>query len=90
MNHSEFRQNLMTIGWTYRTLATRLGIPEARAKLWSAGAETVPNGIAAWLNRAAAFHRANPPPSVEIEHLRTERSVARAPSMIRKNLQSLV
>ena len=37
INSAQFTHALTAIGWTYRTLTTRLGIPENHRKLWSAG-----------------------------------------------------
>ena len=85
MTPPEFRNNLTAIGWTYRVLASRLGIPETKAKFWAVGAEKVPDAIAAWLKKAAVFHQVNPPPIGEVEHLRTEYSASRTPSRCRTN-----
>ena len=35
MTPPEFRNSLTEIGWTYRVLASRLGIPESKAKFWA-------------------------------------------------------
>ena len=81
MNSAQFRHALTAIGWTYRTLTTRLGIPENHGKLWSAGADSVPEEIAAWLQKLAVAHRNNPAPIAVVQHLQTLSSAARTPKV---------
>jgi ribosome-binding protein aMBF1 (putative translation factor) len=62
MTGAELRKALATIGWSQRCLARRLGIDESRVRRWARGTPPMPESVAVWLRKAAAWHTANPPP----------------------------
>lgn len=62
MTPERFRECLATIGWTPHQLATILSMEERQTRRWASGAYAVPERVAEWLERVAAFHAANPPP----------------------------
>ena len=56
------RAALGALYWGAGSLAGALGVRADTAGKWLAGKSRMPAGILAWLERLAAFHRANPPP----------------------------
>jgi len=64
MTPDRFDECLTVIGWSLRGVADRLGVHETRPRRWSAGRYPVPADVAKWLERLAAAHEKNPPPSV--------------------------
>ena len=62
MTPDRFRDCLAVIGWSQRKLAERLDKDERQVRRWAAGEYAVPTEIAAWLERLAVTHEANPPP----------------------------
>lgn len=62
MSPSDLRACLASLHWTQRGLAAALGVQERQVRRWAAGAR-VPEPVADWLARAAAWHEANPPPA---------------------------
>ena len=67
MDDSEYnrrmRAALGTLFWGAGSLAGALGVRGDTAKKWLSGKSAMPAGILPWLERLAAFHRANPPPA---------------------------
>jgi hypothetical protein len=61
MSPDRFRECLDAIGWTQRGLAARLDMNERQVRRWATGA-TIPDDIAAWLDRLANYHQRNPAP----------------------------
>ena len=54
---------LATLGRSQRNLAHHLDHRSAmRVDLWAQGRRSIPADVAAWLEAAAAWHEANPPP----------------------------
>ena len=66
MTPTEFRTTLATLGWTIRGLARMLGRPEGTVTNWPKPGYSVPDEVAAWLQRRLADHqrmlRDDPPP----------------------------
>lgn len=62
MTPTALRDALALLRWSQRGLAAALGRPEGTVRQWARGAVTIPPDVAAWLERAAAWHAANPPP----------------------------
>jgi ribosome-binding protein aMBF1 (putative translation factor) len=56
---------LAAIGWSQRELARWVGVPESRVRRWARGTIPVPEVVAEWLQLAAEWHVANPPPRVD-------------------------
>jgi hypothetical protein len=65
MTPERFRACLDELGWSGRGLAALLRIDERQVRRWASGEYAVPPATAAWLERLARFHEANPPPSRE-------------------------
>jgi hypothetical protein len=65
MTPDEYRGALEAIGWTEHGLSRQLRVHETRTRRWGSGREQypIPDPIAAWLLKLAAFHRAHPPPA---------------------------
>jgi transcriptional regulator with XRE-family HTH domain len=63
MTPAALRSALASLRWSQRGLAAALGRDEGTVRQWLRGAVTVPPEVAAWLEAAAAWHAANPPPS---------------------------
>lgn len=62
MTPTRFRECLALIRWSGRGLADALATDERQVRRWAAGAK-IPEPVAAWLDRAAVWHTANPPPA---------------------------
>lgn len=62
MNPTRFRECLALLHWSQRGFAEVIGEDEGRARKWARGAEPIPEDVADWLERAAAWLAANPPP----------------------------
>jgi len=54
---------LETIGWTRRGVAARVGLSNTSCRRYEIGTAKVPDDIAAWLEKLAAAHERNPPPT---------------------------
>ena len=65
MTPTEFRAALVALRWSRRGLADALGRHPSTVDQWGSGRARVPADVAAWLSRAARWHRSNPPPGRE-------------------------
>ena len=65
MTPDRFRACLDAARWTPHGLARTLNIDERQARRWGAGTAAVPPAVAEWLEKVAAFHKANPPPEAK-------------------------
>ena len=63
MNPGRLRECLALLRWSQRGLADALGIDERQVRRWATGQATVPEEIAAWLERRAASIASDPPPA---------------------------
>jgi hypothetical protein len=67
MTPDRFRECLDLLDWAgpgegnQRGLARLLGMDDRQVRRWAAGAR-IPDHVAEWMERVAAFHAANPPP----------------------------
>ncbi len=61
MTPTRLAECLALIGWRRQDLANQTKIDERQIRRWEAGA-TIPPPIAAWLERMARYHAANPAP----------------------------
>lgn len=68
MTPTRFMECLGLLRWSKRTLAEAASLDERQVRRWTAGQADVPPAIAAWLERAARFHAANPVPPRESRH----------------------
>jgi DNA-binding transcriptional regulator YdaS (Cro superfamily) len=59
---TRFRECLAVLRWSQRGLADVLGRPEGTVRQWARGTVQIPDDVAVWLERAACWHVANPPP----------------------------
>jgi ribosome-binding protein aMBF1 (putative translation factor) len=64
MTPERLAECLETIGWTVHGLAAQLGLHETRTRRWASGRYPVPDEVARWLEKLAAFHERNQPPEV--------------------------
>jgi len=66
MTRTTLRHTLATLGWTIRGLARMLARPEHSVTNWRKPGYSVPDDVAAWLERRLEAHhemmRADPPP----------------------------
>lgn len=62
MTPERFKECVDTIGWTGHGLAAILGVHETRTRRWGTGRYPVPQNVADWLERLAAFHEKHPFP----------------------------
>lgn len=62
MTPDGFNLALLSIGWSVRSLASRLDCNATLTHRWSKGAAPVPEPIAAWLERLALCHHRHPVP----------------------------
>lgn len=53
---------LVIVGWSVRDLAKRLGRHQTSVMRWANGTSSVPNEVATWLEKVAAFHSKHPAP----------------------------
>lgn len=67
MSPTRIRECLATLGWSQRGLARVLDRPEGVVRGWARGAAPAPSDIAAWLEKLARFHEANPPPAPSLD-----------------------
>ncbi len=63
MTPARLRECLELMRWSQRGLADALGCDDRLVRRWAAGDGTVPPDVAEWLERAGAFHTANPAPA---------------------------
>lgn len=57
-----YAETLEIIGWSVRSLATRLGVHETRTRRWGTGQTVMPPEVWAWLQALAEAHRKLPLP----------------------------
>lgn len=62
MTPARFLACLAACQWSQRGFAGRIGYDDRLVRRWASGERPIPAEIAAWLERAAAWHAANPPP----------------------------
>lgn len=62
MTPARLAEYLSAIGWTARALARAVRRDEKAVRQWLDGTAAAPEEVAAWLDRAAAWHTDNPPP----------------------------
>ena len=62
MSPARLRECLALLRWSQRGLAEALNCDDRLVRRWAAGDGTVPPDVVGWLERAAAFHVANPAP----------------------------
>jgi plasmid maintenance system antidote protein VapI len=62
MTPARFLACLAALHWSQRGFAAVIGYDDRLVRRWVAGERPIPPAIAAWLERAAAWHEANPPP----------------------------
>lgn len=62
MNPTERRAALLSIGWTQRGLADRLGWDEGTVRRWMRDGGEAPPEVDEWLTALARFHDQHPPP----------------------------
>lgn len=53
---------LRALRWSQRGLAAAIDYDDRLVRRWAAGERPIPAPVAAWLERAAAWHSKNPPP----------------------------
>lgn len=68
MTPSRLREILALLHWSQRGLADVLGCSEGRTRGWARGRPPIPEPVAAWLERLASVHEANPPPRARPDH----------------------
>jgi ribosome-binding protein aMBF1 (putative translation factor) len=59
---THFRECLDAVQWSQRGIARHLGRHEGTVRQWARGSVTIPDDVAAWLERLARFHTDNPAP----------------------------
>lgn len=59
---TDLRRALATIHWSMTELGVACGVSQSTVRRWSAGTLAIPERIAAWVEAAAAWHRAHPVP----------------------------
>lgn len=52
------------LGWSRHRLATAIGTDEKQIRRWEAASHLIPADLEAWLAKATAWLRANPPPKI--------------------------
>lgn len=62
MMPDELAESLARIGWSARQLAQATGRPAQRGHDWTSGHLPVPEDVAAWIRKAAAWFQKHPPP----------------------------
>lgn len=65
MTANEFQECLFLLNWGTRVFARVLDVNERTVRNWCLGSSRVPDTVASWLDRVAAFHALNPPPMKE-------------------------
>ena len=63
MTPTRLRDCLALLRWSQRGLAEALGCDDRLVRRWASGDGSVPPDVVEWLERAAAFHIANPAPA---------------------------
>jgi len=63
MTPDRLRECLTALHWSQRGLGDILGVQERQVRRWATGEYDMPAQIAAWIERAAEWHEANPAPS---------------------------
>ena len=72
MTPDEMADCLDAIGWSRLGLAKRTGKQSSTVEQWYRGKVRVPDPVARWLRRFAAFHRKNPPPAPRDERFKAD------------------
>jgi transcriptional regulator with XRE-family HTH domain len=57
-----YRAALVTLGWSQRELASRLGVSHNTTYRYAKGERQIPPGIALWLESLARLVASHPPP----------------------------
>ncbi len=63
MTPTWLRECLDLLRWSQRGLAEALDCDSRLVRRWAAGQASIAPDVAEWLERAAAFHSANPAPA---------------------------
>lgn len=63
MTPDRLRECLALLRWSQRGLADALGADERQVRRWADGSYAIPEPVAAWLDRLAAYHAKHPPPA---------------------------
>jgi len=63
MTPDRLRECLALLRWSQRGLADALAMDERQVRRWATGAASMPDQVAAWLERRAAEMAADPPPA---------------------------
>jgi len=63
MTPDRLRECLALLRWSQRGLADALTMDERQVRRWATGAASIPDQVAAWLERRAAEMAADPPPA---------------------------
>jgi len=67
---------LAAIHWSHRGLADMLGLNPKMVDRWATGQAAIPPGYAGWLERAAAWLAAHPPPAPSARSVAARRRAA--------------
>lgn len=62
MTPTRLRECLALLRWSQRGFADALGRQEGTVRQWARGVVRVPDDVALWLEAAATWHAAHPPP----------------------------
>ncbi len=62
MTPDRLRECIALLRWSQRGLAAALTVDERQVRRWATGEASIPEHIAAWLERRAAAMAADPPP----------------------------
>lgn len=62
MTPARLRECLALLRWSQRGLATAIGYDDRLVRRWVSGDRPIPEDVASWLEQAAAWHAAHPPP----------------------------
>jgi len=62
MTPARLQECLALLRWSQRGLAAAFGCDDRLVRRWAAGERPIPAWVSGWLERAAAWHAANPPP----------------------------
>ena len=67
MTPDRFRECLASLAWSQRGLADILAMDERQVRRWASGS-TIPDPVAAWLDKLARYHENNPSPQKGVKH----------------------
>lgn len=62
MTPARLRECLAMVRWSQRDLAAAIDYDDRLVRRWASGERPIPEHVAKWLERAAAWHTRNPPP----------------------------